>query len=103
VFWECFQSLGLHGRYGAVGQLFGERVEINLARVFFKRAQILGVGSVSRVQLADAAALMAQGRLNAQIDRVLPLEEVALAHELVESGKAVGRVVLMTDPTRAKR
>jgi NADPH:quinone reductase-like Zn-dependent oxidoreductase len=101
VFWECFQSLAMHGRYAAVGQLVGERVEINLARIFFKRAQILGVGSVSRAQLADVAALMAQGRISAQIDRVLPLEQVALAHELVESGKAAGRVVLMTDATRA--
>jgi hypothetical protein len=31
------------------------------------------------------------------------LEEVALAHQLVESGKAAGRVVLMTDTTRASR
>jgi NADPH:quinone reductase-like Zn-dependent oxidoreductase len=101
VFWECFQSLALHGRYAAVGQLVGERVEINLARIFFKRAQILGVGSVSRVQLSDVATLMAHGHLSAQIDRILPLEDVALAHELVESGKAAGRVVLMADATRA--
>jgi NADPH:quinone reductase-like Zn-dependent oxidoreductase len=94
VFWECFQSLALHGRYAVVGQIVGERVEINLARIFFKRAQLLGVGSVSRAQLADVAALTAQGLLKSQIDRILPLEEVALAHELVESGNAAGRVVL---------
>src|ERR1700722_17129542 len=81
VFWEAFQSLALHGRYAVVGQIVGERVEINLARIFFKRAQLLGVGSVSRAQLADAAQMMAQGRLRPRVDRILPLESVAQAHE----------------------
>jgi NADPH:quinone reductase-like Zn-dependent oxidoreductase len=100
VFWEAFQSLALHGRYAVVGQIVGERVEINLARIFFKRAQLLGVGSVSRAQLADAAQMMAQGRLRAWVDRILPLESVAEAHDLVERGAASGRVVLMADPPR---
>jgi len=94
VFWECFQSLALHGRFAVVGQLTGERVEINLARIFFKRAQLLGVGSVSRAQLSDVAALMAQGQLRPQIDKVMPLEQVAIAHDLVESSRVSGRVVL---------
>lgn len=102
VFWEAFQSLALHGRYAVVGQIVGERVEINLARIFFKRAQLLGVGSVSRAQLADVAALTAKGLLRPRIDRILSLEDVALAHELVETGKAAGRVVLMADPTRRR-
>jgi NADPH:quinone reductase-like Zn-dependent oxidoreductase len=100
VFWDAFQSLALHGRYAVVGQIVGERVEINLARIFFKRAQLLGVGSVSRAQLADAAQLMAQGRLRPWLDRILPLEKVAEAHELVERGAAAGRVVLMAEPSR---
>jgi acryloyl-coenzyme A reductase len=95
VFWEAFQSLALHGRYAVVGQIVGERVEINLAHIFFKRAQLLGVGSVSRAQLADVAAMTAQGLLRPWVDRVLPLEQVALAHDLVESGNATGRVVLV--------
>ncbi|HEY4065954.1 MAG TPA: zinc-binding dehydrogenase, partial [Burkholderiaceae bacterium] len=50
VFDESFKSLALHGRYALVGQLFGEETSINLARIFFKRAQLIGVGSVSRAQ-----------------------------------------------------
>ena len=100
VFWESFRSLALHGRYAVVGQVVGERVEINLAHVFFKRAQLLGVGSVSRAQIADVAALVAKGLLRPRIERILPLEEVALAHTLVESGTATGRVVLMPDSAR---
>jgi len=94
VFWECFQSLALHGRYGVVGEVVGKRIQVNLARIFFKRAQLLGVGSVSRVQLADVAALCAEGKLHARIDSVLPLEQVAQAHRRVEMGLASGRVIL---------
>jgi acryloyl-coenzyme A reductase len=94
VFNACFDSLAVHGRYALVGQLFGEEVSINPARIFFKRARILGVGSVSRAQLADAIALAARGIVKPQVDRVLPLDEVAEAHRLVEEGAAVGRVIL---------
>lgn len=94
VFNAAFDSLAVHGRYALVGQLFGEEVSINPARIFFKRAQILGVGSVSRAQLADVVALAARGIVTPQIDRVLPLEEVSRAHELVEGGAVSGRVVL---------
>lgn len=94
VFNACFDSLAVHGRYALVGQLFGEEVSINPARIFFKRAQILGVGSVSRAQLADAIALAARGIVTPQVSQVLPLAEVARAHQLVEEGAAAGRVVL---------
>lgn len=94
VFNACFDSLAVHGRYAMVGQLFGEEISINPARIFFKRAQILGVGSVSRAQLADAIALAARGIVTPQVHQLLPLAEVARAHQLVEEGAAAGRVVL---------
>jgi acryloyl-coenzyme A reductase len=77
-----------------VGQLFAEDISINPARIFFKRAAILGVGSVSRAQLADVIALSARGVLRPNVNRVLPLRDVAEAHRLVEGGAVAGRVVL---------
>jgi len=94
VFNAGFDSLAVHGRYAFVGQLFGEEIGINPARIFFKRAQLLGVGSVSRSQLEDVIELAAAGTLTPRIARTLPLEEVAEAHRLVEDGSLVGRVVL---------
>jgi acryloyl-coenzyme A reductase len=95
AFDAAFDSLAVHGRYAFVGQLFGEAVSINPARIFFKRAQLLGVGSVSRTQLEDVVALAAAGTLKPRIARTLPLEEVATAHRLVEEGSLVGRVILL--------
>jgi len=94
VFDAAFNSLALHGRYAFVGQLFGEEISINPARIFFKRAQLLGVGSVSRKQLEDVVRLTEQGKLKPRIAKVMKLEDVAEAHRIVEAAAIFGRVVL---------
>jgi acryloyl-coenzyme A reductase len=94
VFHGAFNSLALHGRYALVGQLTGEETSINLARIFFKRARLLGVGSVSRAQLADVVELADRGLLKTKIAMTLPLEEIARAHEIVERGASSGRVIV---------
>ncbi len=94
AFDAAFDALAPHGRYVFVGQLFGEDISVNPARIFFKRAQLLGVGSVSRVQLQDVVRLTAEGVVRPQIARVLPLEEIAEAHRLVEDAVIAGRVVV---------
>jgi acryloyl-coenzyme A reductase len=95
VFKASFSSLAMHGRYAMVGQLFGEDIAINPARIFFKRAQLLGVGSVSTTQLEDVINLVARGRLNPRIARTLPLRDIALAHQLVEGADLYGRVIVV--------
>ncbi len=42
-------------------------------------------------QIAD---LMREGKLTAHIDRVMPLEETAAAHEYAEKSRTVGKLVL---------
>lgn len=98
VFDAAFDSLAPHGRFAFVGQLFSEEISINPARIFFKRAQLLGVGSVSRAQLEDVIGLTAAGRLEPRIGKVLPIAEIAEAHRLVETAAALGRVVVTPNP-----
>ena len=100
AFWESFQSLAPHGRFAVVGQIVGERIQINLAHIFFKRAQLLGVGSVSRSQLSDVSEMTTRGLLRSHVDKILPLEEVVVAHELMEAGKVSGRVILAMNAGR---
>lgn len=94
VFDAAYNSLARHGRYALVGQLFTDELSINPARLFFKRAQLLGVGSVSRSQLEDVIELTRAGVLTSRVATVVPLDEVARAHELVEQAAMTGRVVL---------
>jgi NADPH:quinone reductase len=44
--------------------------------------------------LKDAAVWFDQGSLRVQVDRVLPLEDAAEAHRLLEAGGQVGKIVL---------
>jgi acryloyl-coenzyme A reductase len=94
VFTPCFKSLAMGGRYAFVGQLLKESISINPARIFFRRAQLLGVGSVRRDQLEDAVRLVVAGKIRPRVAKVLPLSAAAEAHALVEGGNVVGRVVL---------
>ena len=94
VFTPSFKSLAVGGRYAFVGQLFREDISINPTRIFFKRANMIGVGSCRRDQLEDAIKLVAAGTVKPRVAKVFPLAEVAKAHALVESGEVVGRVVL---------
>lgn len=45
-------------------------------------------------RIGKAMALLAEGRLRVVVDRIFPLAEAAAAHRHVESGKALGKVVL---------
>lgn len=94
VFTPSFKSLAVGGRYAFVGQLFREDISINPARIFFKRANMIGVGSCRRDQLEDAIRLVAAGTVKPRVAKVFPLAEAARAHAMVESGEVVGRVVL---------
>jgi len=94
LFDAAYNSLALHGRYAFVGQLFGEKISINPARIFFKRAQLLGVGSVSRAQLTDVVKLAAAGKVRPEIGKVMPLNDIAEAHRLLEESSVSGRIVI---------
>ena len=47
---------------------------------------------------ADVVPALAAGTLRPVIDRVLPLEDAAEAHRLMESSGAVGKIVLAPIP-----
>lgn len=48
--------------------------------------------------LATVAGLLADGRIRAVIDREYPMEELAAAHEYVESRRARGKVMVRIRP-----
>jgi NADPH2:quinone reductase len=51
-----------------------------------------------RQDLTALFDLLGQGKLKPVIDRRLPLEQAALAHELLGKGETVGKIVLVTLP-----
>jgi NADPH:quinone reductase-like Zn-dependent oxidoreductase len=92
------------GRIVIIGLLGGARCEIDFGWLMNRRATISG--SVLRARPLEekialvqefsrrALPLFAQGKLKARVDRTLPLQRVAEAHELMERNENLGKIVL---------
>jgi D-arabinose 1-dehydrogenase-like Zn-dependent alcohol dehydrogenase len=88
------RSMAIGGRWIMIGQLTGQFVPFNPAQLFLKNVSMLSATSTTRKQLEDCLGLVARGAVKPIISLALPLERAAQAHEMVEAGKAAGRIVL---------
>lgn len=92
------------GRIVNIAFLKGARVEVNMLPVMLKRLTLTGSTlrpQIVAVKAAIASALekrvwplVAEGRIRPQIAATFPLERVADAHRLMESGGHIGKIVL---------
>jgi len=101
--------LALYGRLVIIGLLGGAKAEINIGRLMVKRQRIIGSvlrarpvsekADITREFLEQVLPLFETGRLKPVIDRVLPLDEVRQAHELMAANANTGKLVLQVDPS----
>ena len=94
---QAFLALGYDGRLVTAGAHAGPNVTIDFAHLYHKRITIRGRPGFRRADVPKCFAAAAEGKIKAQIERILPLSQAAEAHRLVESGKSAGKIVL--DPT----
>ena len=95
VFDEAVRSTGRGARYVLVGELTGQQVTFNTARLFLKGVNLLSTTSTSRVQLADVIELVRRRRLKPVITERFPLTDAPRVHRLMVDRKLVGRVLLV--------
>lgn len=98
-------AAALKGRIILVGTMGGATAEIPLGLVLRKRLTIRGtvLRSRSLAEKIDVTArvarevvpLFADGRLCPIVDRILPLEQIADAHRLMESNQTFGKIVVL--------
>ncbi len=94
-FWsQLIRACAWGGRIVTCGATSGYQAELDLRHVFFRQISIRGSTMGSRSHLFKVLRLAEQGVLKAVVDRVLPLEEAAQAHRLLEERKVFGKVVL---------
>jgi putative PIG3 family NAD(P)H quinone oxidoreductase len=97
-------SLRIGGRLVVIGLQGGRLGELDLGALLAKRASV-SAASLRASPLAQKAAivtatesfvwpLIESGDVAPVIDRVLPLDDAAAAHQLVESSQHIGKVVL---------
>ncbi|MFN2443638.1 MAG: zinc-binding dehydrogenase [Thermoanaerobaculia bacterium] len=94
------RSLARGGRLVTCGATSGADVSINLRLVFFKLLSILGSTMGSLAELHQIMQHVEAGRLQPVIDRILPLEQVAEGHRLLEEREAFGKIVLRVGGAR---
>lgn len=105
AYWaENIASLARGGRIILTGLVGGRRAETDLGALLALQATVIGSTLRGRSTVEKAAIVaefaewglprLATGRLQPIVDSVLPIEEVADAHRLVASNRAVGKVVL---------
>ena len=101
---DNLKLLGMNGRLVLIGLMGGSKAEIELALMMMKRLRI--IGSTLRARPVDEKAKvmrqleervwpkLTSGDIKPIIDTVLPIQEIAAAHDLVASDKTLGKVVL---------
>lgn len=97
-------ALGEDGRLVVIAVLGGPKSEINVAKMMVRRQSITGStlrprSNVFKGMLADELfrevwPLVENGELRPVMDKTFPLSEAAEAHQRMEAGEHVGKIVL---------
>jgi len=94
--WEqSINSLAKNGRLVSCGVTTGNIGEINIRKMYQKQLTIMGSALGTPTELRTLVRLAEQRRLIPIIDRTLPLDQAAEAHQLLESRKNFGKVCLL--------
>lgn len=107
VFEDNLRSLAVRGRLIHIGRMGGTQARIDLEQLWLKRLRLIGVTfrtrtEAERIEVVRACARdllgpLRDGRIVLPVERVFPLEALADAHALLESGAHFGKVVLRVD------
>jgi NADPH:quinone reductase-like Zn-dependent oxidoreductase len=93
--WDrSLKALAKGGRMVTCGAASGYQGATDIRYVFTKGLSILGSTMGSRAELLQIATLLGRGVMQPVLDRVLPLERVAEAHDAMARRALFGKVVL---------
>ena len=82
------------GRIAVCGATSGPNPPAALHRVWWKQLTILGSTMGTKADFEGAYELIASGRARPVVDEVVPLAEIRAAHERLEAGEQLGKIVL---------
>lgn len=89
------RSLARGGRLVTYGATTGPAGDTDIRQVFWKQLDIIGTTMAGGDEFRTVMRLVFDGELEPVIDTVLPLDRAAEAHERLERGDVLGKVVLM--------
>ena len=83
------------GRVVVCGATSGPNPPAQLHRFWWKQLDVLGSTMGTRDDFVGAYDLVRSGRARVHVDRTYPLAEIAAAHERLEAGEQLGKIVLV--------
>jgi NADPH:quinone reductase-like Zn-dependent oxidoreductase len=93
--WQrSLQAARTGGRIVVCGATSGPNPPAALHRVWWKQLSILGSTMGTREDFEAVYELVESGRVKPLVDEVFPLSEAAAAHERMESGEQLGKIIL---------
>src|SRR5262249_2403011 len=94
LFPKAFATLARHGRLVTAGGHGGGIVPPDINRLYHNQITVIGATGETPGDVRMSLEAAAAGRFSVIIDRVLPLSEAVLAHEIVGARSTTGKVVL---------
>jgi zinc-binding alcohol dehydrogenase/oxidoreductase len=82
------------GRVVVCGATSGPNPPAQLHRFWWKQLDVLGSTMGTREDFLGAYELVRTGQARVHVDRVFPLREIRAAHERLEAGEQLGKIVL---------
>jgi NADPH:quinone reductase-like Zn-dependent oxidoreductase len=93
--WKHSLNAACHeGRIVVCGATTGPNPPAGLHRIWWKQLAIFGSTMGTRADFEGAFELVKAGRARPVVDSVYPLAEIAAAHDRLEAGEQLGKVVL---------
>jgi zinc-binding alcohol dehydrogenase/oxidoreductase len=83
------------GRVVVCGATTGPNPPAQLHRFWWKQLTVLGSSMGTRDDFLGAYELVRTGRVGVHVDRLFPLAEIRAAHEHLEAGEQLGKIVLV--------
>ena len=93
--WQrSLQAAGTGGRIVVCGATSGPNPPAALHRIWWKQLSVLGSTMGTKEDFDGVYELVASGKARPVIDQVFPLSEARAAHERMEAGEQLGKIVL---------
>jgi len=94
---ESLRSLNKGGKIITCGATTGAVVRIDLRAVFIKQQQIIGSTMGTPKDMQSLLELVRQGKFRPVVSKLFSYQDVRPAHEYLEQGNQIGKVVLLFD------
>lgn len=93
--WEkTIRSLAWGGRLITCGATSGYEANTPLSHVFYRQLSIIGSTMGSKADLFSVFDHIKSGKIKPIVDKIIPIEDIHRAHELMESRQFFGKIVL---------